>query len=108
MYDNKIYALLIKWIKGHDITPWFVLTMGLCNTYLLDLYYTRNKYSKFDLLQYRVNITDSIIVMLPLINIYIYFSIVKSGALKQKISKRDFLHLYVRGRLIQHIIQSNE
>ena len=108
MYDNKIYALLIKWIKGHDITPWFVLTMGLCNTYLLDLYYKRNKYSKFDLLQYRVNITDSIIVMLPLINICIYFSIIKSGALKQKISKRDFLHLYVRGRLIQHIIQSNE
>ena len=108
MYDNKIYTLLIKWIKGHDITPLFVLTIGICNTNLLDLYYTRNKYSKFDLLQYRVNITDSIIVMLPLINICIYFSIIKSGALKQKISKRDFLHLYVRGRLIQHIIQSNE
>ena len=41
MYDNRIYALLIKWIKGHDITPWFVLTIGICNTYLLDLCVTK-------------------------------------------------------------------
>ena len=34
MYDNKIYALLIKWINGHDITPLFVLTIGICNTYV--------------------------------------------------------------------------
>lgn len=35
--------------------------------------------------------------------ICIYFSIIKSGALKQKISKRDFWHLYVRGRQIQQV-----
>lgn len=105
MYDTKIYSLLINWIKSHDITLLIIFTLGVCNTYLLDLYYTKNEYSKFDLLQYRVNITNSIAVMFPLINIYIYLTIIKNNNIHKKISIHDMVSLYIRGKLIYHIIK---
>ena len=77
MYDLTISSRILSWVNQHSTVLAVWLSLGYINTYLVDLFYIKEKYTQYELLQYRINVTSSTIAMFPILNIVIYHSIIK-------------------------------
>ena len=77
MYDPTISSRILSWVNQHSTVLAVWLSLGYINTYLVDLFYIKEKYTQYELLQYRINVTSSTIAMFPILNIVIYHSIIK-------------------------------
>lgn len=101
---NRMYDKIIMWIKFHSTHRLVFLTLGYINTYFLDLYYLRNKYSRGYLL-YQSDLTI-FISMFPILNILCYIDMIRS--LRKCVSlpsNRDLIKLYLKGQLMTYIIR---
>ena len=77
MYDLTISSRILSWVNQHSTVLAVWLSLGYINTYLVDLFYIKEKYTQYELLQYGINVTSSTIAMFPILNIVIYHSIIK-------------------------------
>ncbi len=105
MYSPKIYNRLISIVWSKRLRLLHFLTLGYVNVYLLNLYYIRFKYSLYELTQYRINVTYSVLVMFPFLNIPVY--IVAIRRYNHPMSYRMAAKLYFQGRLITKLIQTD-
>ena len=96
MYSPKIYKRL---------RLLYFLTLGYMNVYLLNLYYIRFRYSQYELTQYRINVTHSVLVMLPILNIPVYIIALKQC--NHPLPFRLASKLYLQGRLATNLIQND-
>lgn len=80
MYDPTISSRILSWVNQHSTVLAVWLSLGYINTYLVDLFYIKEKYTQYELLQYGINVTSSTIAMFPILNIVIYHSIIKKCA----------------------------
>lgn len=80
MYDLTISSRILSWVNQHSTVLAVWLSLGYINTYLVDLFYIKEKYTQYELLQYGINVTSSTIAMFPILNIVIYHSIIKKCA----------------------------
>lgn len=105
MYTPKIYNRLISIVWSKKLRLLYFLTLGYVNIYLLNLYYIRFKYCLYELTQYRVNVTYSVLVMFPILNIPVYIS-----AIRRSSNPPAFVlatKLYLQGRLATYMIQTD-
>lgn len=105
MYYPKIYNRLISIVVSKKLRLLYFLTLGYVNIYLLNLYYIRFKYSLYELTQYRVNVTYSVLVMFPILNIPVYIA-----AMRRSSSPLPFgqaAKLYLRGWLATYLMQTD-
>ena len=105
MYSPKIYNRLISIVWSKRLRLLYFLTLGYVNVYLLNLYYIRFKYSLYELTQYRINVTYSVLVMFPFLNIPVY--IVAIRRYNHPMSFRLAAKLYFQGRLATYLIQTD-
>ena len=105
MYSPKIYNRLISIVWSKRLRLLYFLTFGYVNVYLLNLYYIRFKYSLYELTQYRINVTYSVLVMFPFLNIPVY--IVAIRRYNHPMSFRLAAKLYFQGRLATYLIQTD-
>ena len=69
MYDLTISSRILSWVNQHSTVLAVWLSLGYINTYLVDLFYIKEKYTQYELLQYGINVTSSTIAMFPILNI---------------------------------------
>lgn len=105
MYSPKIYKRLISIVWYKRLRLLYFLTLGYMNVYLLNLYYIRFKYSLYELTQYRINVTYSVLVMFPVLNIPVY--IVALQQCNHPLPFRLAAKLYLQGRLATNLIQKD-
>ena len=105
MYSPKIYNRLISIVWSKRLRLLHFLTLGYVNVYLLNLYYIRYKYSLYELTQYRINVTYSVLVMFPILNIPVY--LVAILRYNHPMSFRLVVKLYFQGRLAVYLIQTD-
>lgn len=105
MYSPKIYKRLISIVWYKRLRLLYFLTLGYMNVYLLNLYYIRFKYSLYELTQYRINVTYSVLVMFPILNIPVY--IVALQQCNHPLPFRFAAKLYLQGRLATNLIQKD-
>lgn len=105
MYSPKIYKRIISIVWYKRLKLLYFLTLGYMNVYLLNLYYIRFKYSLYELTQYRINVTYSILVMFPILNIPVY--IVALQQCNHPLPFRLAAKLYLQGRLTTNLIQND-
>lgn len=105
MYSPKIYKRLISIVWYKRLRLLYFLTLGYMNVYLLNLYYIRFKYSLYELTQYRINVTYSVLVMFPILNIPVY--IVALQQCNHPLPFRLAAKLYLQGRLATNLIQKD-
>lgn len=105
MYSPKIYNRLISIVWSKRLRLVYFLTLGYVNIYLLNLYYIRFKYSLYELTQYRINVTYSVLVMFPFLNIPVY--IVAIRRYNHPLPFRFAAKLYFQGRLAAYMIQTD-
>ena len=107
MYDDKIYAYVMSWIKNHSTKWQVVLSLGYINTYMLDLYFIKNKYTR-DFVTYNTDSTESFWIMFPILNLIVYYNMIKDcrsdKGLKEKNSA--LLKLFVKGQLVTYLIRN--
>ena len=107
MYDDKIYAYVMSWIKNHSTKWQVVLSLGYINTYMLDLYFIKNKYTR-DFVTYNTDSTESFWIMFPILNLIVYYKMIKDcrsyKGLKEKNSA--LLKLFVKGQLVTYLIRN--
>lgn len=97
MYDPTISSRILSWVNQHST---------VLNTYLVDLFYIKEKYTQYELLQYRINVTSSTIAMFPILNIVIYHSIIeKMRKNAQLLSTKELIILYLKGQLMTYLIR---
>ena len=65
-YDPTISSRILSWVNQHSTALAVWLSLGYINTYLVDLFYIKEKYTQYELLQYRINVTSSTIAMFPI------------------------------------------
>lgn len=63
MYSPNIYNQLISIVWHKRIRLLIYLSLGYFNVYLLNLYFIRFRYTQYELLQYRINVIYSALVM---------------------------------------------
>lgn len=105
MYSPKIYQQLISIVWYKRLRLLYFLTLGYMNVYLLNLYYIRFRYSQYELTQYRINVTYSVLVMFPILNIPVYIASIRRSRLPLLFN--DATKLYLRGRLVAYMIQED-
>lgn len=106
MYDPTISSRILSWVNQHSTVLSVWLSLGYINTYLVDLFYIKEKYTQYELLQYRINVTSSTIAMFPILNIVIYHSIIKKMRKKmQLLSTKELIILYLKGQLMTYLIR---
>lgn len=106
MYDPTISSRILSWVNQHSTVLAVWLSLGYINTYLVDLFYIKEKYTQYELLQYRINVTSSTIAMFPILNIVIYHSIIKKMRKNaQLLSTKGLIILYLKGQLITYLIR---
>lgn len=106
MYDPTISSRILSWVNQHSTLLAVWLSLGYINTYLVDLFYIKEKYTQYELLQYRINVTSSTIAMFPILNIVIYHSIIKKMRKKaQLLSTKELIILYLKGQLMTYLIR---
>lgn len=105
MYSPKIYNKLISIVWSKRLRLLHFLTLGYVNVYLLNLYYIRFKYSLYELTQYRINVTYSVLVMFPILNILVYMVAIRRY--NHPMSFRLAAKLYLQGRLATYMIQTD-
>ena len=73
---------------------------------MVDLFYIKEKYTQYELLQYGINVTSSTLAMFPILNIVIYYSIIKKMHKKMHLlSGKELIILYFKGQLITYLIR---
>ena len=107
MYDEKICNFVKEWIKNHP-TKWMVIfTLSYINTYWLNWYFIKNRYSK-DFVLYNHGGADFLLVMLPILNWIVYYKAIRYG--KQywglKEDKKILLKLFFKGQLTTYLIKN--
>lgn len=105
MYSPKIYKRLVSVVRSKRLRLLYFLTLGYVNVFLLNLYYIRFRYSQYELTQYRVNVSYSVLVMFPIINIPVYVAAIRRSG--QQVSLGYVTKLYMRGRLATFLIQKD-
>lgn len=106
MYDLTISSRILSWVNQHSTVLAVWLSLGYINTYLVDLFYIKEKYTQYELLQYGINVTSSTIAMFPILNIVIYHSIIKKMRKKmQLLSTKELIILYLKGQLMTYLIR---
>lgn len=105
MYYPKIYNRLISIVWDKRLRLLYFLTFGYVNIYLLNLYYIKFKYSLYELTQYRVNVTYSVLVMFPILNIPVYIVAMRRSS--NPLSFDLAAKLYFQGRLATYLIQTD-
>ena len=106
MYDLTISSRILSWVNQHSTVLAVWLSLGYINTYLVDLFYIKEKYTQYELLQYRINVTSSTIAMFPILNIVIYHSIIKKMRKNaQLLSTKGLIILYLKGQLMTYLIR---
>ena len=106
MYDPTISSRILSWVDKHSTVLSVWLSLGYINTYLVDLFYIKEKYTQYELLQYRINVTSSTIAMFPILNIVIYHSIIKKMRKNaQLLSTKELIILYLKGQLMTYLIR---
>lgn len=105
LFESDIEEEYINWVKKHNTMPYVIMTLGIYNTYLLDLFYKINVFTKSDLLFQPIPGRFSIST--PIINIYIYIRIVR------KIKKKGYdieiwqiIRLYLIGQLATYLVRN--
>ncbi len=105
MYSPKIYKWLVSVVRSKRLRLLYFLTLGYVNVYLLNLYYIRFKYNQYELTQYRVNVSYSVLVMFPIINIPVYVAAIRCS--EQQVPLGYAAKLYMQGRLATYLIQKD-
>ena len=106
MYDPTISSRIQSWVNQHSTVLSVWLSLGYINTYLVDLFYIKEKYTQYELLQYGINVTSSTIAMFPILNIVIYHSIIKKMRKNaQLLSTKELIILYFKGQLMTYLIR---
>lgn len=106
MYDSIISLRIQSWVNQHSTALVVWLSLGYINTYLVDLFYIKEKYTQYELLQYGINVTSSTIAMFPILNIVIYHSIIKKLRKNaQLLSTKELIILYLKGQLMTYLIR---
>ncbi len=106
MYDPTISLRIRSWVKQHSTVLVVWLSLGYINTYLVDLFYIKEKYTQYELLQYRINVTSSTLAMFPILNLVIYHSIItKMRKNTHLLSTKELITLYLKGQLITYLIR---
>ena len=106
MYDLTISSRILSWVNQHSTVLAVWLSLGYINTYLVDLFYIKEKYTQYELLQYGINVTSSTIAMFPILNIVIYHSIIKKMRKNaQLLSTKGLIILYLKGQLMTYLIR---
>ena len=105
LFESDIEEEYINWVKKHNTMPYVIMTLGIYNTYLLDLFYKINVFTKSDLLFQ--SIPGRFSISTPIINIYIYIRIVR------KIKKKGYdieiwqiIRLYLIGQLATYLVRN--
>lgn len=105
MYRRTEYEDIISvvWSKRIRLIIW--LTFGYYNTYLLSLYFVRFRYSQYELLQYRVNVIYSVLSMIPILNLIVYWRAIHESEIR--LSFIQAITLYFKGELMSYMIKEN-
>lgn len=106
MYDDKIYTLVVKWINDNS-TKWLVIfTLSYINTYLLDWYFIKNKYTH-DFTTYNKSQTESFWIIFPVLNLIVYYKLIKFCRKYRGMEESNnlILKLFFKGQLITYIIK---
>lgn len=104
MYSPKIYNRLISIVWHKRICLLIFLSLGYFNVYLLNLYCIRFRYTQYELLQYRINVIYSVLIMIPVANIIVYCAALRG---RNQLSVHDAARLYLKGGLAIYLIKSN-
>ena len=107
MYDDKIFTFIISRIKNHSTNWLVILTLGYINTYMLDLYLIKNKYTH-DFVMYNNGVTETMWIILPILNLIAYYKMIwwcrKYRDLKE--GNLTLLKLYSKGQLMTYLIRN--
>lgn len=104
MYSPNIYNQLISIVWHKRIRFFIFLSLGYFNVYLLNLYFIRFRCTQYELLQYRINVRYSALIMIPVANIIVYYAALRG---KNQLSVHDATRLYLKGGLATYLIKSN-
>lgn len=104
MYSPNIYNQLISIVWHKRIRLLIYLSLGYFNVYLLNLYFIRFRYTQYELLQYRINVIYSALIMIPVANIIVYCAALRG---KNQLSVHDATKLYLKGGLATYLIKSD-
>ena len=104
MYSPNIYNQLISIVWRKRIRLLIFLSLGYFNVYLLNLYFIRFRYTQYELLQYRINVIYSALIMIPVANIIVYCAALQGNS---QLSVHDVTRLYRKGGLATYLIKSD-
>lgn len=104
MYSPNIYNQLISIVWHRRIRFLIFLSLGYFNVYLLNLFFIRFRYTQYELLQYRINVGYSALIMIPVANIIVYCAALRG---KNQLSVHDATRLYLKGGLATYLIKSD-
>lgn len=105
LFESDIEEEYINWVKKHNTMPYVIMTLGIYNTYLLDLFYKINVFTKSDLLFQPI--PERFSISIPIINIYIYIRIVRK--IKEKgydVETGQIIRLYLIGQLATYLVRN--
>lgn len=107
LFESDIEEEYINWVKKHNTMPYVIMTLGIYNTYLLDLFYKIKYYSRNELVYQNDALIGALLASTPIINIYIYIRIVR------KIKKKGYdieiwqiIRLYLIGQLATYLVRN--
>lgn len=104
MYSPNIYKRFISIVWHKRIRLIIFLSLGYFNVYLLNLYFIRFRYTQYELLQYRINVIYSALIMIPVANIIVYCAALRGNS---QLSVHGATRLYSKGELATYLIKSN-
>ena len=105
LFESDIEEEYINWVKKHNTMPYVIMTLGIYNTYLLDLFYKINVFTKSDLLFQ--SIPGRFSISTPIINVYIYIRIVRKIRDKgYDIETWQIIRLYLIGQLAIYLVRN--
>ncbi len=104
MYSLNIYNQLISIVWNKRIRFWIFLSLGYFNVYLLNLYFIRFRYTQYELLQYRVNVIYSALIMIPIANIIVYCAALRGN---NQLTVYAATKLYLKGELATYLIKKD-
>ena len=87
--------------------PYVIMTLGIYNTYLLDLFYKIKYYSRNELVFQNDALIGTLLASIPIINIYIYIRIVRK--IKEKgydVETGQIIRLYLIGQLATYLVRN--
>ena len=107
LFESNIEEEYINWVKKHNTMPYVIMTLGIYNTYLLDLFYKIKYYSRNELVYQNDALIGTLLASIPIINIYIYIRIVRK--IKEKgydVETGQIIRLYLIGQLATYFVRN--